>query len=131
MNTASGFAWSAWVVQVMTPLAWSSALIDPAAQCTAHPIMSPLPRRRDDQQPTRACPQSRTSGPDERTIKPVLTVKEPPPYLSPPPHGCRPWRRSQGPPAATRSGSARALTPTPMSTCAPLSKTAQTEGTTA
>jgi len=36
----------------------------------------------------------------------------------------RPRRQPQGPPAATRSGSARVLTPTPVSTCAPLPKTA-------
>ena len=45
------------LVQVMTSIvAWSSVLIDPTGQCTAHPIMPPLPRRRDDRQPTRACP---------------------------------------------------------------------------
>ena len=31
-------------------------LIDPAGRRTANPIMSFLPRRRDDRQPTRACP---------------------------------------------------------------------------
>ena len=57
----------------------------PPASCTAHPYAA-LPRRRDDQQPTRACPPSRTPGPDERTIKPVLTTEEPPTTkLSPPP----------------------------------------------
>jgi hypothetical protein len=32
-------------------------LLDPAGQRTANPIMSLLPRRGDDRQPTRACPQ--------------------------------------------------------------------------
>jgi|GEM_PF-2887846 len=45
-------------------------LIDPAGQCTANPIMPPLPRRRDDRQPTRACPPSRDPGPDQRTANP-------------------------------------------------------------
>ena len=38
-------------------LAWSPLLTDPAGQPAANPIMPPLPRRRDDRQPTRACPQ--------------------------------------------------------------------------
>jgi len=55
--------------------------------------------------------------------------EEPPAALSPPPTlFVEPGRQPQGPPAATRSGSARALTPTPNSTCAPRSKTAQIWG---
>ena len=57
MNTIPGLSLVVPSVQVMTPIvAWSSVLIDPTGQCTAHPIMPPLPRRRDDRQPTRACP---------------------------------------------------------------------------
>jgi hypothetical protein len=62
-------------------------LIDPAVQCTANPIMPPLPRRRDDRQPLHpGLPLSRDPGPDERTTKPALTREEPPAqHLSSPP----------------------------------------------
>jgi len=67
-----------------------------------------------------------TPGPDEHTTKPVLTVRNRPhPTVSAAHIMRRPRRQPQGPPAATRSVSARALTPTPTSTCAPRSKTAQ------
>ena len=59
MNTAFGFSLVGAGRAGHDPqlLAWSLPLIAPAGQCTANPIMPPLPRRRDDRQPTRACPQ--------------------------------------------------------------------------
>jgi len=58
-------------VQVMTPIFGVVApLIDPAGQCTANPIMPLLPRRRDDRQPTRACPPAGIPGLDESTANP-------------------------------------------------------------
>jgi len=60
------------VVQVMTPfVAWSLRSDWPRRPVAPRtPSCRHLPRRRDDRQPTRACPPSRTPGPDERTTNP-------------------------------------------------------------
>jgi hypothetical protein len=42
-------------------------------QQVLHVWPSYLPRRRDDRQPTRACLLQPDLGPDERSVKPVLT----------------------------------------------------------
>ena len=96
--------------------AWSRVLIDPAGQDrTANPIMPPPPRRRDDRAAPPACPPDRDTGPDERNAPPPDDTTGANPSPSPLPIACAERRRRQGPTAAPRSGSARALTPTPTS----------------
>jgi len=67
-------------------------------------------------------PPTGTPGHDERTDPHHDTQPETPAHLLRGEHRRRPRRRPQGPTAATRSRSARAMTPTPSSPCPHLSK---------
>src|SRR6266540_1091101 len=67
--------------------------------------------------PPPGLPTAGTPGTDERHTPHPLHPPEPQQPPSPLSTSCADRRRPQGPAAATRSGSARALTPTPISTC--------------
>src|SRR6266540_6249161 len=67
--------------------------------------------------PPPGLPTAGTPGTDERHTPHPLHPPEPQQPPSPLSTPCADRRRPQGPAAATRSGSARALTPTPISTC--------------
>jgi hypothetical protein len=61
------------LVQVMTSIvAWSSVLIDPTGQCTAHPIIYAATCRGEGMtgSPPGPAHPSRAPGPDERTARP-------------------------------------------------------------